>query len=251
MTSPDVTIVVSSYQQAATVGDAVRSALAQTYPCRILCVDDGSTDGSAEVARGLGVDVVELEHRGALAAFRAAAEMVTTDFFMILAGDDTLEPTYVAETRRAMTDPRVGFAYTGVQYAGARSGERAAPPFDRGRLLRGNYAHGTSLIRTVAYRAVGGFDPAFARTLEDWALWVAMVDAGWIGAAVHEPLLRYTIHPEASRNARALRSVYRVRWRLWRKHRRLYGVRGLAFLVASEILFPFRWASLRIRPRRG
>jgi glycosyltransferase involved in cell wall biosynthesis len=250
MDQPDVTIVVSSYQQAATVGDAVRSALAQTYPCRILCVDDGSTDGSAGAARALGVDVVELEHRGALAAFRAAADMVATEFFMILAGDDALEPTFVEATRRTMTDLDVGFVYTGVRYVGARTGVRYAPPFDRRRLLRGNYAHGSSLIRTAAYRSVGGFDRDFARTLEDWALWVAMVDAGWKGAAVREPLLRYTIHPSGSRNARALRSVYAVRWRLWRKHRRLYGVRGFAVLVASEILFPFRWAWLRVRPRR-
>ena len=251
MDPADVTIVVSSYQQAGSLGEAVRSAQSQSASCRVVCVDDGSTDGSAEVARGLGMDVVELEHGGALAAFRAGADLVTTDFFLILAGDDALEPTYVEATRRAMDDPRVGFAYTGVRYVGARAGVQRARLFDRRRLLRGNYAHGSSLMRTAAYRAVGGFDPAFARTLEDWALWVAMVDAGWIGAAVPEPLLRYTIHEASTRNARALRSVYDVRWQIWRRHRRLYGIRGLAVLIASEVLFPFRWAWLRWRPRKG
>jgi len=251
MTVADVTIIVSSYQQAATVGGAVRSALAQTYACHVLCVDDGSTDGSAEAAGLTGVEVVELPHRGALATFRAGADLVETAFFLILAGDDALEPTFLEATRRLMADPRVGFAYTGVRYVGARSGVRPAPPFDSRRLLRGNYAHGSSLTRTAAYREVGGFDPAFARTLEDWALWVAMVDAGWKGAGVRDPLLRYTIHESATRNARSLRSVYNVRWRLWRKHRRLYGLRGLAVLVASELLFPLRWASLRVRPREG
>lgn len=250
-TASDVTVVVASYQQAATIGDAVRSALAQTVRCRVLCVDDGSTDGSAAVARGLGVEVVELPHAGALATFRAGADLVATDFFLILAGDDALEPTFVEATRAALADPRAGFAYTGVRYVGARSGVRRARPFDRRRLLRGNYAHGSSLVRTAAYRAVGGFDPAFATTLEDWALWVAMVEAGWVGAGVADPLLRYTIHPEQTRNARSLRSAYDVRWRLWRKHRRLYGVRGLAVLVASEVLFPLRWAWLQVRPRGG
>jgi glycosyltransferase involved in cell wall biosynthesis len=250
MTAPDVTIIVSSYEQAVTVGTAVRSALAQTYPCRVVAVDDGSADGSAEAARRAGVPVIELPHGGALAAFRAAADSVTTPFFLILAGDDALEPGYVEATVREMADPEVGFVYTGVRYVGALSGVRYAHPFDRRRLLRGNYAHGTSLVRTEAYRSVGGFDPAFERTLEDWALWVDMVAAGWKGAAVRAPLLRYTIHPDASRNARSLRSVYDVRWRLWRAHRRLYGLRGLAVLVASELLFPLRWASLRLRPRR-
>jgi glycosyltransferase involved in cell wall biosynthesis len=245
----DVTIVVACYRQAVTIERAIHSALAQTYPCRVVCVDDGSADGSVEVARRTGVEVVGLPHGGALAAFRAGADLVGTAFFMILAGDDALEPTYVEVARRLMVDPRVAFAYTGVRYVGARSGVRPAPPFDARRLLRGNYAHGSSLIRTAAYREVGGFDPAFARTLEDWALWVAMIDAGWNGAGVPGPLLRYTIHESATRNARSLRSVYNVRWRLWRKHRRLYGPRGLALLVVSELLFPFRWVWLRVRPR--
>lgn len=250
MTTRDVTIVVSCYQQAGTVEGAILSALAQTYPCRVICVDDGSTDDSAEAARRTGVEVVELPHRGALATFRAGADRVDTDFFLILAGDDALEPTYVGATRRFMADQHVGFVYTGVRYVGARSGLRYAPRFDRARLLRGNYAHGSSLVRTAAYRAVGGFDPAFEHTLEDWALWVDMVAAGWTGAAVSEPLLRYTIHDLTSRNARSLRSVYDMRWRLWRKHPRLYGLRGLAVLLGSELLFPVRWAWLRARPRR-
>jgi glycosyltransferase involved in cell wall biosynthesis len=249
MTISDVTIIVSSYEQAATVGDAVRSALRQTYACRVLAVDDGSTDGSAEAAHLAGAEVVELPHAGALAAFRAAADLVTTDFFMLLAGDDVLEPEFVASTRPLMDDVGVAFAYTGVRYVGARSGVRPAPPFDARRMLRGNFAHGSSLIRTAAYRDVGGFDPAFRATLEDWALWVAMLDRGWRGAGVPEPLLRYAIHAEASRNARALRSAYNVRWRLWLRHRRLYGLPGLSVLVASELLFPFRWIALRIRPR--
>jgi len=250
MTKSDVTIVVSCYQQAVTIERAIRSALAQTHPCRVICVDDGSADDSVEAARRTQVEVVELPHKGALATFRAGAARVDGEFFLILNGDDALEPTYVEATVRHMADPEVGFVYTGVQFVGAWSGVRLAPRFDRRRLLRGNYAHGSSLIRTEAYRSVGGYDPRFERTLEDWALWVDMVAAGWKGAAVPGPLLRYTIHDTASRNARSLRSVYNVRWRLWRKHTRLYGLRGLAVLVVSELLFPFRWAWLEVRPRR-
>lgn len=64
----DATIAITCYNQAKFIGEAISSALAQTYPSEVLVVDDGSTDGSPDVAEGMGVTVVRRPHRGALCA---------------------------------------------------------------------------------------------------------------------------------------------------------------------------------------
>ncbi|HTU55125.1 MAG TPA: glycosyltransferase [Acetobacteraceae bacterium] len=51
-----IDVVVPARNEAETIGEALASLLAQDYsgPMRILMVDDGSTDGTAEIARALG-----------------------------------------------------------------------------------------------------------------------------------------------------------------------------------------------------
>src|SRR5690625_4354717 len=53
----DAWLVVPLYQDAAVIGDVVRQARA-VFP-HVVCVDDGSTDGSAEHARAAGAVVVQ------------------------------------------------------------------------------------------------------------------------------------------------------------------------------------------------
>ncbi len=232
---PDVTIVVTSYNQGPFIAEAVASALAQTVPCRVVVVDDGSDDDSVQTASALGVEVVSLPHGGAIAAFRAGVARVATPFYCLLNADDVFEPTYVARTRPLLADPRVGFVYTGVRYIGTQSGVVAGRPFDAGALRFGNFAHASSLVRKAAYEAVGGFDAVFADHHEDWALWAAMVSTGWLGAGVDEPLLQYRKHAAPSRNPQRIRDRESARWRIARRHPRWYGVTGFARLGASSL----------------
>src|SRR6266513_3921415 len=55
----DLTVIVPAFNEAASVADTIRSLQAQSAPPReIIVVDDCSTDGTADVARALGVIVV-------------------------------------------------------------------------------------------------------------------------------------------------------------------------------------------------
>src|SRR3954471_12163197 len=54
-----VTVLVPAYNEAASVGDTIRSLQAQTLaPAEIIVIDDCSTDDTAAVARALGVRVL-------------------------------------------------------------------------------------------------------------------------------------------------------------------------------------------------
>jgi GT2 family glycosyltransferase len=235
LSAADVTIVVTCFDQAAYIADALRSALEQTRAVRVLMVDDGSTDESVRMARDLGVDCLELPHRGALATFRAGVERVGTPFYCLLNGDDILDPRFLERTRPAMDDPRVGFVYTGFEWFGAAHRVVEAPPFHVRTLRFGNYVHAASLVRKAAYESVGGFDERFADHHEDWALWLAMARKGWVGVPVNEPLLRYRQHEGQSRNRAETARIEDARWRLFLRDPAAYGVSGLLRLAASRV----------------
>lgn len=230
----DVTIVVTSYMQSQFVKAAVSSAMSQTVACRVVLVDDGSDDGSVEVAERLGVEAVSLAHRGALATFRSAVDLVETPFYVLLNADDLLDTRYVELTRPLADVPDVGFVYTAMENFGAETGTFNAPGFNIQTLKWGNYVHAASLTRKAAYESVGGFDSRFTGHHEDWALWLSMARNGWRGVALDLPLLRYRHQETQGRNPEATRDIEKARWRLFWRDPALYGLTGLGRLIASS-----------------
>lgn len=114
---PSVSVLISSYNYAAFLGAAVQSALAQTYtPDEVLVVDDGSTDGSREVARRLErenphVRLITQANAGQAAALNAGFAASRGDVICLLDADDVFEPTKVARTVTLFHEaPRAGLA---------------------------------------------------------------------------------------------------------------------------------------------
>ena len=81
------------------MGDAIRSALAQTYPdTEIIVIDDGSTDGSRGVIESFGDRVrwVVEPHRGGGAARNRGLELARGEFVQFLDADDVLDTECLA-----------------------------------------------------------------------------------------------------------------------------------------------------------
>lgn len=104
-TPSSVTIAILNYNYERFLPTAVDSALAQTHPdVEVVVVDDGSSDGSAEVIRGYGDRVVPVlkENGGQGSAMNAAFEVATGDIVMFLDADDRLGPTAAARVIEVM-----------------------------------------------------------------------------------------------------------------------------------------------------
>ena len=91
-----------------------------------IVVDNGSTDGSAEIAAGLGAEVVRASQRGFGAACWAGLDAATADVVCFMDCDASLDPAYLTTVTGPITSG------TADLVLGARDAQRGAwPPHAR------------------------------------------------------------------------------------------------------------------------
>jgi len=94
--SPRFSVLIPAYNHAAFLEDSVESALSQADSIEVLVLDDGSTDGTAEVLNRLGrrekVRVSRQDNAGAHRALNRLLEMARGDYCAILNSDDLFLP---------------------------------------------------------------------------------------------------------------------------------------------------------------
>jgi hypothetical protein len=91
--APLVTVVVDNYNYQRFLRRSLDSALDQTYPhVEVVLVDDGSTDGSVELARSYGdrIVLVAKENGGQASAVNAGFAAARGEFVLFLDADDEL-----------------------------------------------------------------------------------------------------------------------------------------------------------------
>ena len=106
---PRITVGIPVYNGAATLHRAVESVLAQTCPVTAIHIsDNASTDETAALARELAMrsSTVRVtshsENLGLSSNFGFVLKQAETEYFMWLAADDYLEPTYVERMLEAL-----------------------------------------------------------------------------------------------------------------------------------------------------
>jgi biofilm PGA synthesis N-glycosyltransferase PgaC len=111
--TPGVTVIVPAYNEADTIGDTIVSLQNQTTPAAaIIVIDDGSTDGTADVARRYGVTVLRPpRNTGSKAgAQNFALQHVATEFTMAIDADTTVAPDAIERFLAVMRDDTVAAA---------------------------------------------------------------------------------------------------------------------------------------------
>jgi glycosyltransferase involved in cell wall biosynthesis len=84
--NPLVSVMIGAYDAAPYLGEAIESVLAQDYePLELIVVDDGSTDGTADVARSFAqAKVIQQENAGNGAARNRAVEEASGELYAFL-----------------------------------------------------------------------------------------------------------------------------------------------------------------------
>ncbi len=209
---PDVDVVIPARDEAEGIGDALRSLLAQDYPgrLRVVVVDDGSSDGTGAIARGL-IDPGESEPRllvldgkprppgwsGKLWAVSQGVARTTAGLVLLTDADIVHDPAHVATLVDKAERDGLDLVSEMVELRCVSMAERALVPAfvfffqllypfasvndpTRGAAAA---AGGTVLLRRRALDRIGGIEAVRGALIDDVALAAAVKRGGriWLG----------------------------------------------------------------------
>ncbi|MGW7366567.1 bifunctional polysaccharide deacetylase/glycosyltransferase family 2 protein [Streptomyces sp. NPDC054841] len=106
-----VTVLVPAYNEKECIENTVRSLMESDHPIEVLVIDDGSTDGTADIVDDMwlpNVRVVRQANSGKPEALNNGIRNARHDIIVMMDGDTVFEPSTVRELVQPFGDPSVG-----------------------------------------------------------------------------------------------------------------------------------------------
>jgi glycosyltransferase involved in cell wall biosynthesis len=219
--APSASVVVPAHDAEMTLRACVQSVLNQTEPdFELLIIDDGSSDGTLELARSVNDARVQVHSQpasGVSAARNAGIKAATGRIVCFLDSDDLLLPRYLEAVQTSFADdPGVDFVYTDAWTFNDRTRrirrqttahyQRPPRPAPANalelfrELIQRNFIIVPVAVRRQAIVTAGMFDEAMAGA-EDWDMWLRLLLAGHRASEAPGPLgLRREHERQASWN---------------------------------------------------
>jgi GT2 family glycosyltransferase len=219
-----ISFVIPAFNQDTYVSRAIDSALAQSHtPVEVIVVDDGSTDGTAQVLAEYkerpNVTIIRQANAGLPAARNRGLASSRGEFVCFLDADDYLAPTFAAKLRAPLIeDGTLGFAYCDVQrvdrfdaqvddYSVSSARRKVNGDIFESLIIGGYFTPNTVLVRRSVLDTLGGFDLDLGGNA-DYDMWLRIIGVGHRAAYVGERLAFYRIHPDSmSTNADHMRET--------------------------------------------
>jgi glycosyltransferase involved in cell wall biosynthesis len=206
--TPLVSVIIPAYNAERYLGEAIESVLVQTYaPVETIVVDDGSSDGTAAVARSYpGVALISQGNAGPAAARNRGFAASRGEVVAFHDADDLMTPNKLAvQVGEMLADPAVGCVLAEQELlveAGAElpfwaEGTKVPTvmPARPEELADEPDVHTmTMVLRREVFERVGGFDEEM-RAAEDFDWLLRAAEDGVEFARLPRVLLKRRVHP--------------------------------------------------------
>jgi len=192
-----ISLIIPVYNQAAKLIKTLESIRLQTFAdYEVIIVNDGSSDNVEALFASYNKKTpddnpylfINQKHLGAPAARNRGLREAKGDFLFFCDADAALQPEALEILWQTLNDnPGASYAYPSF-YWGRKLFK--VGPFERDRLTAGPYIHTMALIRRTDFPA-GGWDENIKK-LQDWDLWLTMLEAEKQGVWVDQVLFKIT-----------------------------------------------------------
>ena len=225
----DISVIMPAYQAAMSIERALESISKQTLkPNEVIVVDDGSTDGTFDLAQnfrtkmiGIELKVIRQENAGAGAARNNAIAHATAKYLAFLDADDEWLPTKIEKSVKRLHDSETllvahnmwtvhGESETLLDSASLFRTASSSPYI--GLYRRGFIATSTVVTHRQAIVDAGAFDDTLP-VGQDFDLWLKLLQSpGTKFEIFDQPLTRYHISPNSitSQTEKRLLSTLRI-----------------------------------------
>ena len=186
---PKVSVVMSVYNGERFLRQAVDSILAQTFTdFEFVVVDDGSTDGTAEILKGYTdprLRVISQENIGLIGSLNRAVDIASGEYIARMDADDISSPRRLElQLEWLESHPHTAVLGTQVLEIGddGHTIRRHYYPTEGAAiakaLLQGATAicHGSAVFRRACFQRVGGYRQRFEHA-EDYDLWLRTIES--------------------------------------------------------------------------
>ncbi|MGH3082641.1 MAG: glycosyltransferase family 2 protein [Gaiellaceae bacterium] len=173
-----MTVIVAAFNGETYLRETLDSLFAQDFGAyEVVFVDDGSEDGTAEIARSFPLRYIHQPNQGLPAARNAGLAVAQGDFIAFLDDDDLLPPNKLrVQARHLLENPDTGCVLGRCEwlFEGIEPPNLKRDPI-YGEL--GGIQFVTAMIRRNVLEGLGGFDPTY-RYAEDRDLFVRLREHG-------------------------------------------------------------------------
>jgi glycosyltransferase involved in cell wall biosynthesis len=204
--SPQVSVLVPSFNHAHYLTHALQSVIAQTYSdWEAIVIDDGSTDDTQQVTAQFDdprIRYIYQDNQGLSAARNTGIRAAASEIIALLDADDVWKNDYLETMLESLEKtPEAVAVYSGFQYIDEKGNEvgvpslKVVPPceFDEYFAANGNWLVPSGVVfRKVVAQNAGCFDESL-RAVEDAYLWSKMSHRG-LFVGVPRPLVGYRRH---------------------------------------------------------
>ncbi len=230
-----VTVVIPAYNLATYLADAVKSVQLQNYrgPVSIVILDDGSFDGTLELANHLAGEATNIrvytqDNQGRAKTRERLLELAETEFVAWLDADDLASPCWLVDQVAYLNQNPECVAVSGQGYSMTATGNAIGPmehPLDGDEIDRRHlsgeanaFFQSCVLVRKSAVQNAGGYNQKYP-CAEDYDLWLRLAEVGKLANLtkchlyyrVHSTSANWTVNVDQRTQGHAIMNEARIR----------------------------------------
>lgn len=208
MNSPAVSVILPAYNCEKYIGKAIQSVLQQTFTdFELIVINDGSTDKTENrILQFADPRIVYLQNpgnSGLIHTLNRAIELAKGNYIARMDSDDICLPERLLKQKEYLdTHRETTMVASTINFIDANGNEKGIWPLDRKTISRALIRNEMPFENCIAHPSIMirgeilgklKYNPRQVN-VEDYDLWLRLLNSGYVIDKINEPLLSYRIH---------------------------------------------------------